>query len=515
MQEEFLRRITEAVTELAKGMKASSFYPPGHPNLVHILSKITQSFEEIPLPESGLDVGVSKNALSHGNVALPTTNKAVVDLNRELYVRRVSKLFILPGTSTQEMAAFLLILARDARELADEGGVEKALHASGVTHIFANRVDYEAMTENLKGVRPEPVGTGDDLVFAGPPINFEQNDTPFTADTLDDLLSRIERETNAPAYRGHIVALARIICAEPAGLKLVSAQRAFSIFARHIERPPKGVADIAALAKLGIKEMATDEILRHHVDLLSTKSTAPRGEVETILAACEEKSAKFLVALMAETEDLIVRKSVVDILVRIGRAGLPTILDFLNDSRWYMVRNVVSVLGSLGMTDVAPQIAAVISHPDVRVKKEAIKALSKLEHPVAVTTLCELCFFPDSGIALAAIAALSTKKETEAVLTLYRRAIYKNVMYPIYRLAHEAVDSLKTIGTEEALLALADIMRMGVFLETKRFRELKLHALQSIARIKVGGAREILRKAAESPNPRWIRAEAERLLKAK
>jgi len=56
-------------------------------------------------------------------------------------------------------------------------------------------------------------------------------------------------------------------------------------------------------------------------------------------------------------------------------------------------------------------------------------------------------------VALAATAALSPKKETEAVVTLYRRAAAKRILYPTYRLAHEAIDSLRAIGTDEAVTA--------------------------------------------------------------
>jgi len=50
----------------------------------------------------------------------------------------------------------------------------------------------------------------------------------------------------------------------------------------------------------------------------------------------------------------------VAIIVRIGRIAVPTILESLDDPRWYMVRNMVTILGNLDMPDLAPNIASTL-----------------------------------------------------------------------------------------------------------------------------------------------------------
>jgi HEAT repeat protein len=145
------------------------------------------------------------------------------------------------------------------------------------------------------------------------------------------------------------------------------------------------------------------------------------------------------------------------------------------------------------------------------VKKEAIKALSRIPHPSAVTALCELCFFPEETVALAATAALSSKKEAEAIVALYRRAAAKLILYPNYRLAHEAIDSLRAIGTGEAVTALEEILALRALCSTKKFRAMKFHALRSISKIKGEWAEEALERARRSSD-RSLRTEAERII---
>jgi HEAT repeat protein len=508
-----LQRVAQAVTELAKGMKSASFYPAGHPALVQAVTKIIQLFEAIPLPPEGLSVDVSKNALLYRDVPLPAGgNKALADLNRELYLRRAARIIFLPNLHANEVVSFLKVITRDADQVLDEGGLERALPNEKVTRIWANRVDYERLTqllkeEELEEVEPEdldgePPTSWDDLLVEVPPEEVV---------TIDALLARIGKETDPSAYHALIVEFSRLLLGEHAERKIGYSLQAIAIFLRHIETPPGGSAEIEGLARLGIKEAASGELIAHCIGLLKRRGARGLQEIDTILVALEERSVGPLLQALAEEEDLLVRKAIVEIVTRIGRVAVPAVLENLNDSRWYMVRNMINVLGGLGMPDLAPHVVATLSHPDLRVKKEAIKALSRIPHPSAVTALCELCFFPEETVALAATAALASKKETEAVVSLFRRTTAKRILYPNYRLAHEAIDSLRTIGTDEAVTALEEILALRAPWRTEKFRAMKSHALRSISRIKGERSAEVLERARRSAD-RWLRVEAQRII---
>jgi len=510
----YLRRVTQAVAEFAKGIKSASFYPAGHPVLLQAVTKIIQLFEAVPLPEQGLPIDVTKNALLYRDVPLPAGgNKAIVDLNRELYLRRASRLIFLPNLQPDEVISCLKAITRDPEEIQDDGGLERILLRERVTRIWANRVDYDQLTqllkeEELEEVQPEelpddPLATSDD--------RFQSDLPPEEVVTIETLIERIAKETDPTAYRGHIVEFSRFLLAEHADRKIDYSMQAMNIFVRHIQAPPGGSDEIAGLARLGIKEVASEELVAHYIGLLKKRGGHGRHETDAVLVALEERSVGPLLQALAEEEDLLVRKAIVEIVTRIGRVAVPAVLENLTDSRWYMVRNMITVLGSLGIPDLAPHVAATLSHPDLRVKKEAIKALSRIPHPSSVTALCELCFFPEETVALAATAALSSKKDTEAVVTLYRRAAAKRILYPNYRLAHEAIDSLRAIGTDEAVTALEEILALRAPWSTKKFLAMKFHALRSISKIRGERSEEVLQQARRSAD-RSLREEAERLI---
>ncbi len=511
-QDALIQKISLAITEVAKGMKSVSFYPQGHPTLTQTIAKIVTTLEEIPLPEAGMEIGVTKNALIYRDAPLTVGSKAVTDLNRELYLRRVAKLIFLPGQKPKEIFSFLSILSRDLQKLQDEGGLERAFLREHISRIWANRVDYEGLTEMLKREEEEPLPPPPEpeVPMGGP----EEEAPPLSPETMsiDQLLARIERETDPSAYRDCVIVLCRDIFGEQGEQKLDHSRRALAIFVVHAERPPLKSREIAELARMGIKELISDEIVSHYIRRLRERAGAGRREAESVLVAFGERSVKPLLGALAEENDLLVRKTIVDVVAQIGRPAVPAILENLNDSRWFMVRNMITIIGSLGIPDLAGNVAAVLSHPDLRVKKEAIKALSKLPHPAAAAALSDLCFFPEETVALTATAALSSKKEPEAVSALYRRAVQKRFLYPRYRLAHEAIDSLRSIGTDEALTALEYILKARAIWPTERFRAMKIHALRSIAKVSGERSKEILKKALDA-SEKYIGAEARRLTK--
>ncbi len=508
-------KVVLAAIELAKGIKIVNFYPPGHPALTQAIGKIVDAIETIPPPEDGIEIDVTKSALLFRETPFPTGNKAIADLNRELYHRRASKLILLNGQKPEEMIAFLGVLNRDIQDLHEQGGLEKVLLREKVTRIWVNRVDYEGLTEMLKREEEEPAPSAEDTegVSADDQSLGLEDRLPQDPE-VEDLLRRLEKETEAAAYRDLVISLTRALLQEQGDRRIEYSGQALAIYVVHAERPPKGNPEIAEFARMGIRELVSDDLVAHYIRRIKEQGGRNRTEAEAVLVAFGERAVKHLLSALSEEGDLLARKSIVDILVRIGSPAVPAILDNLNDARWYFVRNMVTILGSLGDPDLAPHIVRSLSHPDLRVKKEAIRGLSRLAHPSAVQALAELCFFPEESIALMATAALSRKKEEEAVHTLARRAIQKKILFPNYRLAHEAIESLRAIDTDAALSALEEILSTRAIWLTANVREMKQHALRSISRMSGDRAKSVVLRERNSPAG-YLRAEAERVIKKK
>ncbi len=193
--DESRERVVLAVTEIGKGIKTVSLYPPHHPALTQAIGKIISTIEAIPPPETGVEIGVTKNTLLYREEPLPAGNKAIADLNRELYHRRASRIILLPDQKPDEMVAFLGALNRDIQELQDEGGLEKVLLREKVSRIWVNRVDYEGLTEMLK-TEEETAATDEAEGFRPGHPSFDFDDRPPEEREIGELLRMLEQETD-------------------------------------------------------------------------------------------------------------------------------------------------------------------------------------------------------------------------------------------------------------------------------------------------------------------------------
>lgn len=68
-----------------------------------------------------------------------------------------------------------------------------------------------------------------------------------------------------------------------------------------------------------------------------------------------------------------------NILTALGPAVVREATQWLSDHRWYVVRNIIVLLRTVGDRSSLPQVRRCVSHPDLRVRIETYKSLFKFE----------------------------------------------------------------------------------------------------------------------------------------
>ncbi|MEX2526659.1 MAG: HEAT repeat domain-containing protein [Gemmatimonadota bacterium] len=81
---------------------------------------------------------------------------------------------------------------------------------------------------------------------------------------------------------------------------------------------------------------------------------------------------------LADDLDRRARRLYLETLSSLGDAGLQAAVVMLDDPRWFVVRNGVSVLGELGDEGVTVHLTQALGHSDSRVRREAVMALAKM-----------------------------------------------------------------------------------------------------------------------------------------
>lgn len=93
---------------------------------------------------------------------------------------------------------------------------------------------------------------------------------------------------------------------------------------------------------------------------------------------------------------------------------------WLSDTRWYLVRNVVHILGWIGGDSVLGLLRAAAQHPEPRVRREVVAALAQVDADHARPLLLELLDQPDGACFRAAVHQLSTHRHPDVARAILR-----------------------------------------------------------------------------------------------
>ncbi|HUK57242.1 MAG TPA: HEAT repeat domain-containing protein, partial [Nitrospiria bacterium] len=225
-----------------------------------------------------------------------------------------------------------------------------------------------------------------------------------------------------------------------------------------------------------------------------------------------------LIELLGRLTQMKMRRVVCEALVHLGKEDIEPLIQKLDDPRWFVVRNVVYVLGKIGKEKVIENFRKLVNHKEVKVRKELLHTLDGMKDPRSLELIVAFLNDPESSLRIQAIRSLSSHnyqaaleplknviEEREFVLRdLYeKKEIFEALgkigglsMIPKMRklvrqggsawfkkavkeeLGLCAVLTLKRIGTEEAVAALQE----GQSLSSKVIRDACVKALSEIGK---------------------------------
>ncbi|MBI2461601.1 MAG: HEAT repeat domain-containing protein [Candidatus Rokubacteria bacterium] len=188
------------------------------------------------------------------------------------------------------------------------------------------------------------------------------------------------------------------------------------------------------------------------------------------------------------------RARLCQVLATVGPSVVPALLPRLTESRWYVVRNVVSILGKIGDESTFLSVVNVLDHPHPRVRLEAVRALGVIGGRMAVTPLIRCLDDPDPTVRGAAVRALGALQDEEAVAALHGLVTRPGLGAPDdLAIRHEAINALAAIGTPEARRALSELASRRVWFWNrveKRIRDMAAEALRASRHAMAGAMRD-------------------------
>jgi HEAT repeat protein len=143
------------------------------------------------------------------------------------------------------------------------------------------------------------------------------------------------------------------------------------------------------VSKQRVIEAALAELLRSDfaVFTAAAQDMGNREALGHLLGGFGEPAAVYLMERLTVEEDPATRRLLIGLLVVVGTNHRRPMVQFFADSRWYVVRNAVTIAGKIGGAMWIEHLLPLLDHSDHRVVVESLRAITPLAPDEAVAGL--------------------------------------------------------------------------------------------------------------------------------
>ena len=187
-----------------------------------------------------------------------------------------------------------------------------------------------------------------------------------------------------------------------------------------------------------------------------------------------------------------------DALSEIGKSAIELITPFIDDKRWFLVRNITYILGRIGKEQAFPYLQKVFNHEELRVRREAIQALGLIGGPKAVGLLIKA--LTDLDIRIRAMAAINLGKigKTTGLAALLEIVQSKEFPKKDPTEIKAFFDAIGMVGSNEATPVLQDILERKSLFGRGKMDGMRNGAAMALAMIGTPEAKAILEEGKDS-----------------
>jgi HEAT repeat protein len=215
-------------------------------------------------------------------------------------------------------------------------------------------------------------------------------------------------------------------------------------------------------------------------------------EVNNFLVLLQRNSIQPLIKLLGELKNSKTRRVLCDALSEIGKNAIEIIVPFIDDKRWYLVRNIAYILGRIGKEQAFPYMQKLFNHYEIRVRREAIQALGLIGGPKAVGLLIRGLTDIDARIRAMAAINLGKIGKTSGLASLLELVESKDFPKKAPTEMKAFFDAIGMIGSNEAIPVLQEILERKSLFGRGKPDEMRNGAANALAMIGNAEAKAIL-----------------------
>ncbi len=246
----------------------------------------------------------------------------------------------------------------------------------------------------------------------------EEEARPLGGEVLEIVAAILASEEEPAGFLESAVAFQRFI---ELAIEEADIARANALLARLktiAAKKAEARAEFAGLADQVIREIGRPSFLAQAAPTLNAHPEIDPGVLTNFLIQLGSSAAPAICDLLGQVNHVKHRRALCEALATSCRDDVEILIGRLGDSRWYVIRNVVYVLGRIAHQGVERALDRALHHEDVRVRKEAVRALGKIESPTSRAYLISAFRDADAGVRVQAAMTLAGKRDERAAQSI-------------------------------------------------------------------------------------------------
>ena len=257
-----------------------------------------------------------------------------------------------------------------------------------------------------------------------------------------------------------------------------------------------GEAEVTPLIQELLQPISVATIVEH----LDQQEVQNLTDFIDFAKALGDAGVDLLITTLAESQQRRNRRVLAESIAELCRETPERLAPWLADRRWYVVRNMIHILGWIGGDSIIGLLRSTLNHPEPRVRQEAVAAIAQVNPELARPVLLKVLGNSDTRLFCTVLHQLSNARDigTARVLMGYLIDPHFEQRPPEERRA--IYSALGAVGGDEVVMELeAEIMKGNWF---ARGQEAHRQAVARVlARIGTPAARSVLQRGALSKRP--------------
>lgn len=432
MSEE-LRKAKEIIQSFQKSKKILRMYPQNNPIYLNTLESDYKKFKDFFHYRDDLNLKIKQNEIFFDNEQIYLNPEKDDNLALYFFKDGLRELTFKKGLSYEEIEDFLKIISLDFNSDAMDDDIVTLFWErdfQNIQYVVDDTVLADDEYESRAVAELEQKETSDDDLLKAYEDAFRDEDevketsiVPLTDKDLQLLLKDLESDSQDKA--GKLVDILFEVFLLQVREDYEDLVGCFMAALEYVIRH-SNIHTAAAIIS-GLKEIADNKKIDEEARKYARKIISMAGS-ESIISLLgevldsgqevEEKLFEDFVKhldkntivpfmkILGELKSIHARKLVIEALIMLGTKDIVTLARGLNDTRWYVVRNIIYILRKIGDKRAVDYLLKTVKHGDIRVKKEVIRALGELGGGGVLQALRDCLSDPDVQVQSAALKAL-------------------------------------------------------------------------------------------------------------